>query len=504
MRRAALCALGRGFIQPVSRSITRRPNLLPKAVLATNQQRTLTQVSAADLQFGQPLHETHPHLLKPGELTPGITALEYAERRANLARQLPTGSCAVLAASELKFRSGAVFYEFGQDTDFYYLTGFMEPEALAIIEKTGEGDEHTFHLYVRPKDEHAEKWEGFRSGVQAAEDVFNADEAGDITRISKFLPNILRRSTTVYTDLPAPFNPSSPFGKYISGHTKSSSSGLPSLLSELSRSTLKPLRPLLNNLRIIKSPSEIACMRHAGQASGRAFTAAMRQAFKGEKDLWAFLAYKFKTNGCDGEAYVPVVAGGANALSIHYVRNDALLDPKHLVLVDAGGSYGGYITDITRTWPVGGRFSDPQRELYEVVLGVQRTCVSLCRADARLSLDQIHRIAENGLKDALKGLGFEMGSGDGVLNELFPHHLGHYLGLDIHDCPGYTRGKALVEGQVVTVEPGIYVPDDERYPKAFRGIGIRIEDSVAVGEENPVLLTTEAVKEVVDIEALRD
>lgn len=266
-------------------------------------------------------------------------------------------------------------------------------------------------------------------------------------------------------------------------------------------SKVKPLRSLINELRIMKSEAEIANMRLAGKYSGRAFTNAMRQQWTKEKDLGAFLDFDFKIQGCDTTAYVPVIAGGKNALSIHYVRNDDVLQNNQIVLVDAGGEYGGYIADITRSWPVNGKFSDAQRDLYEAILKVQRSSISLCTEAANMTLDKIHQITEHGLKEALKQLGFDM-SGN-ALDVLFPHHVGHYIGLDVHDCPGYTRSVSLKAGHCVTVEPGIYVPDDERWPEHFRGIGIRIEDSVCVQEDSPLVLTTEAVKEIVDIEALR-
>jgi intermediate cleaving peptidase 55 len=267
-------------------------------------------------------------------------------------------------------------------------------------------------------------------------------------------------------------------------------------------SKVKALKPLIHELRIIKSEAEITNMRMAGKYSGRAFTNAMRQQWTKEKDLGAFLDYNFKIGGCDTTAYIPVIAGGKNALSIHYVRNYDVLQDSEMVLVDAGGEYGGYIADITRTWPVNGKFTGPQRDLYEAILRVQRSSVSLCRESANMTLDKIHQVTEHGLKEALKSLGFDV-SGN-AMDILFPHHVGHYIGLDVHDCPGYVRSAPLKAGHCVTVEPGIYVPDDERWPKHFRNLGIRIEDSICVQDDNPLVLTTEAVKEVVDIEALRD
>ncbi|KAL8736819.1 MAG: hypothetical protein Q9166_000185 [cf. Caloplaca sp. 2 TL-2023] len=460
--------------------------------------RSYASVSAADLQFGQPVHETHPHLLKAGELTPGITAIEYAQRRSKLASKLPNHGVAILAASDVKYRSGAVFYDFHQNSDFFYLTGFNEPEAVAVIGKSTTEDGHFFHLFVRPKDPKAEQWEGSRSGAQAAIDVFNADESGDIKNIEKLLSPIVGDATEVYTDTSPAKASSSTFSRLFGSRSPSNAEGLARILAQKS---VKPLRSILNDLRNIKSDAEISVMRRAGQASGRAFTSAMRQAWTTEKDLTAFLEYTFKRNGCDTSAYVPVVAGGKNASQIHYVRNNDVLLENHLVLVDAGGEYGNYITDITRTWPVSRTFTSPQKDLYNAMLATQRTCIALCRADASNSLDKIHQIAEASLKDSLSQLGFDM-SGN-ALETLFPHHLGHYIGLDVHDTPGQSRESPLEVGQCVTIEPGVYVPNTDRWPAEFRGMGIRIEDSVCVQEEHPLVLTTEAVKDVDDIEALR-
>ncbi|KAI9673039.1 MAG: hypothetical protein M1817_003203 [Caeruleum heppii] len=462
-----------------------------------SSRRHYASVAASELQFGQPLHETHPHILKAGEVTPGITALEYAERRSRLASKLPDRSVAVIAASSVKYRSGSVFYDFHQDSDFFYLTGFNEPEAAAVIERNGPGGEHTFHLFVRPKDPKAELWDGARSGTQAALDVFNADESRDIAELDVRLPDMVAEAAEIYTDFSPESRNRSAFGRFFSSST--TTKGFAKILDS---AQVKPLRPLLNDLRVTKSDSEITNMRRAGRYSGRAFTGAMGQHFDFEKDLAAFLEHRFKSHGCDGTAYVPVVAGGKNGLSIHYVRNDNVLRRGDLVLTDAGGEYGGYITDITRTWPVTGRFLPAQRELYQAILNVQRTCVALCRENAGVSLDKLHEIAESGLRDQLKQLGFDM-SGN-ALEVLFPHHVGHHIGLDVHDTPGYARTGRLTSGQCITIEPGIYVTDDDRWPEHFRGMGIRIEDSVCVQDESPLVLTTEAVKEVVDIEALRE
>lgn len=429
-------------------------------------------------------------------MTPGITAQEYHERRAKLAASLPDNSIAIIAGADLKWRSNAVFYEFHQESNFLYLTGFIEPEACAVIQKGGKNEDYTFHLFVRPKDPKKEQWDGARSGEQAALDVFNADYTGDIEKAGTFLSPLIARASEIYTDVPGT---KSAFAKLFGGKPSAQDTSLSTLLQD---HKVKPLKSLINSIRVFKSPAEVRLMRLAGKYSGRAYTNAMRQTFSKEKDLWNYLEYDFRKQGCEGSAYLPVVAGGENALSIHYVRNDDVLENGQMVLVDAGGEYGGYITDITRTWPVNGKFTPAQKDLYEMILKVQRSSVALCRASAGLSLDKIHAITEAGLKDGLKALGFDV-SGHNV-NELFPHHVGHYIGLDVHDCPGYTRTENLRAGQCVTMEPGIYVPNDEKWPAHFRGLGIRIEDSVCVEDEHPLVLTTEAVKEVADIEALRD
>ncbi|KAI1078815.1 aminopeptidase-like protein [Whalleya microplaca] len=462
----------------------------PLSTNCSSRRSYSTVVSASELLFGQPVHETHPHLLKPGELTPGISAQEYHDRRAALCHSLPPNSAVILPSASIQYRSGAVFHAFRQESNFLYLTGFSEPESLVVLRKTGDelGD-YVFHLFCRPKDPEAEQWAGPWSGLDAARDVWNADEVGDIRRIEALLAGALKGVSAIYTDVELNRN------------------GVPTkfgnvLLAVAPKTTPAPLKPHVNALRAIKSPAEIANMRHAGQASGRALTEAMRVPWKYEKDLAAFLEYKYQTSGLDGQAYIPVVAGGTKALLIHYVLNNGRLNAGDFVLVDAGGEYGTYITDITRTWPVSGKFSAPQRDLYNAVLRAQRSSVSLCRASAAVTLDKLHSITEQALAEQLRQLGFDLGRD--AMSVLFPHHVGHYVGLDVHDVPGYPRNVLLKEGHCVTVEPGVYVPDDERWPKAFRGLGVRIEDSVCVGDDNPLILTTEAVKEVEDIEALRD
>jgi intermediate cleaving peptidase 55 len=486
------------FLRPVTRhnACLLPPRVsLPQRTYAT---ATAITINAADLTFGQPVHETHPHLLGPGELTPGISAQEYADRRTALAKKLPIGAIAIVAAADTHFRSGSVFDQFHQDPDFLYLTGFLEPEALAVIGKDSTGTDHIFHLYVREKDTKAERWDGARSGTQAALDVFNADETGDISNVKRKLKEVIEGASAVFTDIMRLDPNESVLKRFLYGKSKRATE----FAEMVETAKIKPLRQNMNELRAFKSPAEVQLLRTCGRAAGRAHTDCIRQKWTTEKDLDGYLRYRFLSNGCDTLSFEPVVAGGKNALGIHYIRNDDVLHDDDLVLVDGGGKYGGYISDITRTWPVNGKFSDAQRDLYQAVLNAQRTLISMCRGTANVSLDRLHSIAEDLLQDQLSQIGFDM-SNKSAIETLFPHHISHYIGMDVHDTSGYSRKTVLQEGHCITIEPGIYVPDDERWPKHFRNMGIRIEDSISVHEDGPVVLTTEAVKEIVDIEALR-
>jgi intermediate cleaving peptidase 55 len=224
------------------------------------------------------------------------------------------------------------------------------------------------------------------------------------------------------------------------------------------------------------------------------------QFFK-EADLHAFLDYQFRINGCEMSAYLPVVASGSHALTIHYTRNDDVLRNGELVLVDAGGKFGGYCADISRTWPVDGKFSGPQRDLYQAVLNVNKACIDLCVASNGLSLSDIHRKSEDLLYTELLNAGMNISRSQ--LRELYPHYIGHNLGIDVHDLKTASTLDPLKPNQVVTIEPGVYVPQTDQWPKHFQGIGIRIEDNVVVGESSVEVLTVDAYKEINEIEGCR-
>lgn len=445
------------------------------------------------LAAGQPLFETRPHLIKNGDITPGIPALEYFERRLRVADAMPVKSCAVVMGATTKYRSGPVFYDFHQNPDFFYLSGFLEPESALIIEKTGQKpDDVVFHMFVPPKDAQAELWGGARTGEKGAKDFFNADEAYSNNNLMQF-KRIVERNDTVFHDSPDVKNVASLFTETVETP----------LTRMLTQKLVSPLSPIMTKLRAVKSPKEIAVMRAAGSVSANAYNAAYANPFATEKELQVYLESLFLLGGCDKPAYVPVIAGGSNALSIHYTRNDDKFGKNDLVLVDAGGQFGGYCADISRTWPVGkeseGKFSEPQRDLYEAVLDVQKHCIKEC--STQKSINDIHEVSVRRLHKNLQNVGF-----NGItLNQtqtLYPHYIGHHLGIDLHDVPKNNRRANLQVGNVITIEPGVYVPYDDKYPKHFQGIGIRIEDNVAITDKGYTVLTEECLKEVDDIEEL--
>ncbi|WWC88016.1 uncharacterized protein L201_002919 [Kwoniella dendrophila CBS 6074] len=476
--------------------------------------------------YGQPHPKSHSHLLKPDELTPGIPPEEYESRRKKLMESLGEGSKVICMGGTVRLMSQSIFYRFRQATDFYYLTGFNEPDATLVLESapsTSRGYKYT--LFVQPKDAHDALWEGERAGVEGAIEIFGADEAYSNTSLSTYLPSLLNVSSgeTIYASLPPkpspsiysqPFQPPSPRKRSSLLKLFSSSSSSPTttelnngdpphllLAAALTSEYAKPLEKSIQQLRMIKSPLEIKQMKIAANISSLAHSKVMNfaQPNKKERDLEATFEYHCSINGAERQAYVPVVASGANALVIHYTRNDCVLDPNDLVLIDAGCEYNMYCSDITRTFPVSGKFSDPQRDLYTAVLNAQKECIRRCVVEGGVTLSELHRASCGLLLEELRQIGFKLTVGD-VERTLYPHFLSHHLGSDLHDCPTRDRSATLVEGNVISIEPGVYVPFDYKFPKAFHGLGIRIEDEVAFTKDGPLVLSANAPKEIKDVE----
>ncbi|KAM9937614.1 hypothetical protein OXX80_002851 [Metschnikowia pulcherrima] len=467
---------------------------------------------------GQPMHETRTHLIpQPGHLTPGISALEYYNRRLALAKEMPAKSAAILVGNQVQHSSGSVFYHFEQDTDLYYLTGWLSPDSVAVLEKVsdnGTDEDVVLHMLVPPKNAATDLWEGDKNGLEGAYDYFNADEVGDVNRVEPYLREILKRNETIFFDTKnrGPIGNGGVSGKFASFFSLSSNSRhstIRSVLESLNKS-VRPLKPILAQHRSVKSEAEIRVMHKAGQISSRAINTAIAKVgsaapFNSEKVLAKYLEYAFVKGGCDREAYIPVVASGENALTLHYTRNDDLLYRDETVFIDAGGKLGGYCADISRAWPNSPHgFSDPQKDIYNVVLSANKKCISECFAHNH-SLQSLHELAVTTLLQGLRDLpGMSHVTRSDVTRDLFPHYIGHHLGLDLHDVPSVSRTAQLVPGNLVTVEPGLYIPQDDKWPRHFQGIGVRVEDDIAVGKtaSESRNLTSLCVKEVEDIEAL--
>ncbi|EGW31655.1 uncharacterized protein SPAPADRAFT_141091 [Spathaspora passalidarum NRRL Y-27907] len=461
------------------------------------------------LRAGQPLHETRPHYLPtPGFLTPGISAQEYYERRLQLSRQMPAKSVAIIVGNTVQFASGSVFYDFQQDNDLFYLTGWNEPDAIAVIEKRGENDEDDvyLHMLVPPRNPAKELWEGPKSGLEGAVEYFNADLVEDISRAPLYLKNLIHDADLIYYDNKFASKEEEPIKSFFSILGTSDLNGVISK----SNKRISPLSPKLAELRAIKSPAEIKVMHAAAKISSRAINKAMAKVgsdspILSERTLAKFLEYQFVKGGCDKQAYIPVIASGRNALTIHYTRNDDLLYKDEMVFIDAAGKVGGYNADISRTWPNSPQgFTDPQRDIYEAVLNTNKACIELCAQSFGYSMHDLQEFAVRQLTQELNNItGFIVNTTE-VTRYLYPHYIGHHLGLDLHDVPTCSKYKSLVAGNVITIEPGLYIPENDRWPKAFRGIGVRVEDDIVVGHTGADILnlTSGCVKEVADIEAL--
>ncbi|RXK34895.1 xaa-Pro aminopeptidase [Tremella mesenterica] len=402
-------------------------------------------------------------------------------------------------------------------TDFFYLTGFDEPEATLVLESNSSSRGYKYTLFVPPKDTHEALWAGECTGVEGAVSIFGADEAHSNTSLSSFLPSLLR-SDHVYASpppLPSPSRSSQPFHPRLPRkrssllklfNATSDSFGdkdPPHLLiaAALAGEKAQPLEKEVQRLRAVKSPNELARMQLAADISSEGHAKVMRFAEpeKSEAQLAAVFEYHCAMNGADRPAYVPVVASGANALVIHYTHNNCLIEHNDLILIDAGCEHSHYAADITRTFPANGKFTPAQRDLYEAVLNAQKECVRRCRIEDGISLNELHRASCSMLTEELRQIGFRLSPGD-LERKLYPHFLSHHLGSDLHDCPSTDRSSPLVNGNVVTIEPGIYVPFDNSFPSAFHGIGIRIEDEVAITPNGPLILSSKAPKEIDDVE----
>ena len=422
-----------------------------------------------------------------------IEEKEYEKRRKKLASKLKSGSLALLCSAESKIRSNDTEYPYRQNSNFYYLTGFKEENSALLLVK-GKKKFQTI-LFVQPKNPQRELWNGEVLGVKKAKKRFRVDAVHSIEELETILKKSMEGKSDVYYEFKEKTKPLH-------------------LLQELSKNgySRHNLAKIVEKMRLQKSKSEIALIKEGMKITKEAHHHAMCVPKAGMREyaLQAEFEYIFTKRGAYSDAYTTIVAGGNNANTLHYIKNDKKLRSGDLVLIDAGCEYNYYATDITRTIPVNGKFSKAQKELYALVLDVEKTIIEMVRPGVLRS--DLQKKAERMLCEGMVRLGILKGSVKKLLKKqkhkkYFPHGIGHYMGIDVHDpCPYKTKkGKEipLQEGMVLTIEPGLYLPkEDKKIPKKYRGIGIRIEDDILVTKKGFENLSADIVKEIEDIEAL--
>ena len=423
----------------------------------------------------------------------------YAERRARLAARIKRGIAIIPTAPE-RARNRDSHYPYRYDSYFYYLTGFIEPEAVLVVIA---GDQPKSVLFCRDKDVEREIWDGFRYGPQQAREVFGFDESHPVGELDTRMPDLLANQPQLCCHLGS----DEPWDARVLGWLNAVRAQVRNGVA--APAAISDVRTVLDDMRLVKDAHELDVMRRAAQISTSAHKRAMRAAAPGraEYEIEAELLHEFRHGGAQAPAYTSIVAGGANACVLHYVQNDARLNAGELLLIDAGCELDGYASDITRTFPVNGKFSAAQRDIYQLVLAAQAAAIAEVVPGA--SWNAPHDVAVRVLAQGLIEFGLCKGSVDKVIEsgdyrQFYMHRTGHWLGLDVHDAGDYKHDGAwrkLEPGMVLTVEPGCYIRPGAGVPAHFANIGIRIEDDVAVTAKGNEVLTLAAPKTVADIEA---
>jgi len=436
--------------------------------------------------------------MKMSDMAPDVAT--YAGRRARVLRAMGAGVAVIPTAHE-RVRNRDTHYPYRFDSYFYYLTGFSEPDAALVLVA---GESSRTLLFCRSRNEEREIWDGFRHGPEAARERFGFDHAHPIEELDNTLAELLADQPALFYPVGADAAWDAHAMRWLNAVRAKARTGI------AAPSAVNDVRALLDEMRLIKDEHELGFMRRAASISAAAHRRAMRATRPGarEYEVEAELLYEFRRSGAQFPAYWPIVAGGANACVLHYVFNDAQLRDGELLLIDAGCELHGYAADITRTFPVNGRFSGTQREVYELVLEAQRAAMSKIRSGN--PWNEPHDAAVRVLAQGLLELKLLSGSLDEALEKetykrFYMHRTGHWLGLDVHDAGDYKRSgkwRALEPGMTLTVEPGLYLRAAEDVAERFHNIGVRIEDDVLVTAGACEVLTAEAPKSVADIEAL--
>jgi Xaa-Pro aminopeptidase len=417
-------------------------------------------------------------------------------------RRMDPNSVAIIPSAREATRSNDTNYRFRQDSDFFYLTGFDEPEAIAVIRPS---QEHRYTLFVRPRDPDREIWDGRRAGVEGAKKDLGANEAFPIVEFDEKLQDILDGAEKLF---------------YRLGVNADLDDTIIRQIARMRALNRKPIHPpqtivdpatIIHEMRVVKSPEEIEIMQRSADIAAEAHCEAMKAVRPGmrEYEVEAIIERIFRERGAAAPAYTSIVGAGPNATVLHYINNDGELRDGDLLLVDAGAEYKGYASDITRTFPISGRYSKAQREIYDLVLKAQKACVELVRPG--VTHDQLKQHSIDVLTEGMVELGLLKGDPEQLIKEkkyeqFYMHGLGHMLGIDVHDVGRYyygTESRKLEPGVVMTVEPGIYISVDTKdIPEQYLGIGVRIEDDVLCTQNGPRVLTSKVPKEAEEIEAL--
>ncbi len=427
----------------------------------------------------------------------------FLERRTRIAEKMQ-GSALMAAASAETIRNGSVHHSYRQDSNFYYLTGFEEPDSIFIF-RPGRTPETV--LFVRKKNIERETWDGFRFGPEAAQAEFRIDKTYPIEEFETQAPQLLKEVDSLYYR----------FYKNPSVDIKVNQV-LRSVQSSQSRTgygilSVHDADAFLGEFRVKKSDAELINLRIASDLSAEAHLETMKYIKPGmsEREAHGFFIYQIMKRGASREGYGGIFAGGPNATTLHYIFNDQPLKSGQLLLVDAAGEYNYFTSDITRTYPVNGRFNEEQAEIYQGILNVQKSVIEVVKPG--VPFQQLHDLGTSLLTELMLELGLLTGRKEDILKTLeqkkyYPHGIGHFLGMDVHDTGAYFIRKTgeprpIEENMVFTVEPGIYIPEwDPSAAEEYRGIGIRIEDNIRVTSSGCEILTEKAPKEISDLEKI--
>lgn len=432
--------------------------------------------------------------------TPLIPNEEFQARRARLLEQMEPGSVLLLPSAEEVLRNGDAHYPYRQDSDFYYLTGYDEPEALLVLRR----DSNTpFTLFCRPRDPDREQWDGPRLGVEGAREHLGADRALPIADLQEQAEQLIADTSLVY--LPWDGRLHGVVNDWISGLSKQVRFGVrppPRLASA---------GDLIHEMRLIKSSAEVDVMRHSASIAAGAHSRAMRAVQPGmiEYQLEAEYLHEFAVHGARQPAYSSIVGAGSNACVLHYISNDATMQDGDMVLVDAGCEYQGYASDITRTFPVNGRFTAEQGALYQAVLNVQKSVIEALRPG--LLKQEVEQMTARLLTAELVDLKILSGEVDALVEQqayraYYMHSVSHWLGIDVHDVGAYIEAdgssRVLRSGMVLTIEPGLYISASDAVDAKWHDIGVRIEDDILITDKGSEVLSSGVPKEIAEIEQL--